>query len=123
MTEDILFDNIYVGHSLEDAQAFAKETFDVKKPLEKALEEAETKADEPESEAKSFKEDPVGFIREKAFSFIELATLDPVLAIKTQPETAAALGVSVLTLIGMLGALFGIVGSSQKPITKVSSHK
>ena len=31
---DILFDNIYIGHSVEDANKFKVETFDVKKPLE-----------------------------------------------------------------------------------------
>jgi len=35
MTEDILFDNIYVGHSVDDAKALAAETFDIKHSLEK----------------------------------------------------------------------------------------
>jgi U5 small nuclear ribonucleoprotein component len=29
MTEDILFDNLYVGRSVDDAKAFAAETFDI----------------------------------------------------------------------------------------------
>ena len=36
MTEDILFDNLYIGHSVEDAKKLAAETFEVKKELEKA---------------------------------------------------------------------------------------
>jgi len=116
MTEDILFDNIYVGHSLDDAKALAAETFDVKKPLESKKPKDEV--DDEDDEA-SFSEDPIGFIRERVFSFIDLAKLDPVLAFKTQPETGAALAMALLTAFGMLGALTGIVGGSSKPAPKV----
>ena len=34
MQSDILFDNIYVGHSLEDAQKLADETFKLKRSKE-----------------------------------------------------------------------------------------
>lgn len=40
MQNDILFDNIYIGHSIEDAEKLRKETFDLKHPVEVALEEA-----------------------------------------------------------------------------------
>jgi hypothetical protein len=122
MTEDILFDNIYVGHSVEDAQALAAETFGVKKPLEVADEEAKEKVFETEDEmaAKvSFKDDPVEFVRQKVFTFIDLAKLDPLLAFKTHPKTGASLAGAVFTLFGMVGALLGLIGGSQKPITKV----
>ncbi|KZT27554.1 Calreticulin-domain-containing protein [Neolentinus lepideus HHB14362 ss-1] len=117
MTEDILFDNIYVGHSVEDANKFKAETFDVKKPLEVAEQKAADKLDEDEDEV-SWREDPIGFVRQKVFTFIDLAKLDPILAFKSQPETGIALAGAALTLFGMLGALFGLVGASQKPITK-----
>ena len=39
MQNDILFDNIYIGHSEADAEKFAQETFFKKSPVEKALEE------------------------------------------------------------------------------------
>jgi hypothetical protein len=121
MTEDILFDNIYVGHSVADAKALAAETFDVKHPLE----EAQTKEDKPKFDddevITDWKEDPVAFIREKVFSFIELAKIDPVLAFKSKPETGAALTGALLTLFGMLGAVFGLVGGQQKPVTKVGA--
>ncbi|KAJ7922820.1 hypothetical protein B0H13DRAFT_2230372 [Mycena leptocephala] len=119
MTEDILFDNIYIGHSTEDAKTFAAETFDIKKPLESAAAKPEVDDDEDESSV-TFKEDPVAFIREKVFKFVDLAKLDPLLAFKTHPETGVALAGAVLTLFGMLGALFGLVGAGQKPITKSS---
>ena|ERR1700722_15066728 len=120
MTEDILFDNIYIGHSVEDAKKLAEETFEIRKPLEVAEEkEKETSLDDDEDESKmSFKEDPVEYVRQKVWKFIDLAKLDPILAYKTYPETAIPLTVAVLTWFGMLGSLVGIIGSSQKPITK-----
>ena len=38
MQSDILFDNIYIGHSVEDAEKLKVETFDVKHAIEKAEE-------------------------------------------------------------------------------------
>ena len=120
MTEDILFGNIYVGHSVEDAKKLAAETFEVKHTLETAKAKEDEDADY--STSISWKEDPIAFIREKVFSFIELAKIDPILAFKTKPETGAALTGALLTLFGMLGALFGLVGANQKPITKVEKE-
>jgi hypothetical protein len=134
MTEDILFDNIYIGHSVEDAKAFAAETFEVKKPLEAAVSKAaEPLDDDDEIDQISFKENPIGYIRQKLskfdpvdairqkiFVFIDLAKVDPVLALKTYPETAIGLIGALFTLFGMLGALFGLVGASQQPMTKVN---
>jgi hypothetical protein len=119
MTEDILFDNLYVGHSVEDAKAFAAETFEVKKPLESAAAKVEDKSDD-EEETVSFKDDPVTFIRQKIFTFVDVVQVDPILALKTHPETGAALAGVVFTLFGMIGALFGLIGAQQKPITKSS---
>lgn len=116
MTEDILFDNIYVGHSPEDAKTFAAETFDVKKVLERSIKHAPSPDDDDEEE--SFAEDPIGFIRSKIFTFIDLLKLDPLLAFKTHPETGVALVTALLTLFGMFGVVTGVVGSQQKPVTK-----
>ena len=117
MTEDILFDNIYVGHSLADAKALAVETFEIKKRLEVEADKAADPLDD--DDVPSWKQDPVAFIRYKALVFLELAQVDPVLALKTHPETGAAFAGAVFTLFGMIGALFGLIGAQQKPITKV----
>ncbi|KAF9011146.1 Calreticulin family-domain-containing protein [Cyathus striatus] len=122
MTEDILFDNLYIGHSVEDAKKFAAETFEVKKPLEVAADKPAA-AEEDEDDIPSFKEDPIAFIRAKLIDFIELAKLDPLTAFKTQPETGAAIAGALFTLFGMLGALFGLIGSAQKPVVTKSSKK
>lgn len=120
MTEDILFNNIYVGHSVDDAKAFAAETFDVKHPLEKATDKsAFSDEDELELDEVTFAENPVDFLRNKAFKFIALARTDPVAAFQAQPETGVALVGALLTFFGMLGALFGLVGSQQKSVVKV----
>ncbi|KAJ7109811.1 Calreticulin family-domain-containing protein [Mycena epipterygia] len=120
MTEDILFDNIYIGHSPEDAKAFAAETFDIKKPLESAATKPEGDDEYDDESEVSLKDDPIAFIRQKVFKFVDLAKLDPLLAFKTHPETGVALAGALLTLFGMIGALFGLVGAGQKPITKSS---
>jgi hypothetical protein len=120
MTEDILFDNIFIGHSVGDAKAFAAETFDIKHSLEKAADkDALSGEDEEELVEHTFAENPVEFLRNKALKFIALARTDPIAAWKTHPETGVALVGAVFTFFGMLGALFGLVGSQQKTVTKV----
>lgn len=120
MTEDILFDNIYVGHSLADAKALAEESFAIKHAFEEAEAKKAAIKDEDTDAVASFKAAPVDFIRSKVFKFIDLAKLDPVLAFKSAPETGAGLILAAITLFGMLGALFGIVGGAQKPVVKSS---
>ncbi|KAG9092704.1 hypothetical protein FRC06_011828 [Ceratobasidium sp. 370] len=119
MTEDILFDNIYVGTSPEDAAKLAAETFMVKKKIENEIADAEKPKEEPEAptDAPVFAEQPVAFLRHKALSFVEAAKEDPVAAFKAQPETGAVLLAVLLTFLGGLGSLFGVVGGSgvQKP--------
>jgi hypothetical protein len=117
MTEDILFNNIYVGHSVEDAKAFADETFYIKHPIEKAASEAaQPKPTDEESNEVSFREDPLEWIRTQAFAFYDLAKIDPVGAFKTKPETGAAIVAVLLTFFGSLGALFGLIGGSQASV-------
>ncbi|KXG53132.1 Concanavalin A-like lectin/glucanase, subgroup [Penicillium griseofulvum] len=101
MQNDILFDNIYVGHSVEDAEKLRKETFDVKYPIEEAEEEATKPKPEVNEEGTTvtFQEDPVTFVRQKVNHFVELAKEDPINAAKTLPEVAGGLGALLLTMI------------------------
>lgn len=106
MQNDILFDNIYIGHSVEDAEALKAETFDVKIAVEKAEEEKD-KPKTPDSPIKSpsdlvFMDDPVTYVREKVNLFIEIAKRDPVEAAKFVPEVAGGLAVGVVTLLLVL---------------------
>ena len=122
MTEDILFDNLYIGHSHEDAQKLAEQTFEVKKKIEEDAKKAdqEAEAEEAGDVQTIFKEDPVGLVREKVFEFVELAKVDIVFAAKVMPEVAAGLGFVALFFIG---AIFSLLsgGSPPKP-SAVSSN-
>lgn len=120
MTEDILFDNIYVGHSIDDAETLRAETWGVKHSLEEA---SKATPDVEESEIPELTVDPVGFVRAKIGVFLDDARENPVGAITSHPETAAGLLGVVVTFFSLLGALFGLVGAGQKPIAKVSSKK
>lgn len=120
MTEDILFDNLYIGHSLEHAKKLAAETFDIKKPLERlaasVIEKLEGKDDEDDDDEVSFKDDPVSFIRNRVLSFVENVKEDPIEAFKTQPETGVALLVTLFTIFGMFSGFLGFGGASAKPV-------
>lgn len=117
MQADITFDNIYIGHSIDDAAALRKETYDVKKPVEDA-EDAKSKP-EPKDKPKSpsdliFMDDPVLYIREKLELFITLAKKDPVEAIKFMPEVAGGIGGAVALVIALVALLAGS-GSGAAP--------
>jgi len=121
MTEDILFDNIYVGHSVEDAEKLRAETWGVKHALEEAA-KATPDTDDAE-EIPDFTVDPAGFVRAKVGVFLDDARENPVGAIQSHPETAAGLLGVIITFFGLLGALFGLVGAGQQPVPKASSKK
>ena len=110
MDEDILFDNIYVGHSEEDAKKLAQETFHAKLPFEQNLEtkEKEEEVKKADAEANSF----VNVARAKFDEFITAAKEDPIAAIKEQPQVAGSIGAVVLGLISLLGLLGGLLGGS-----------
>ena len=111
MQADILFDNIYIGHSIEDAAALAAETYDLKRPVEDAEDEANKPkpADPPKSPSDlSFKDDPVNFVKEKFDLFITIAKTDPIEAIKFVPEIGYTLvGVLAVAILSTVGILFG----------------
>ncbi|KAJ9110732.1 hypothetical protein QFC20_002773 [Naganishia adeliensis] len=112
MTDDILFDNLYVGHSADDAEKLAKETYHIKHVAELA-EEGDVDEDEEN------KLSTVDKLKLKVYQFANLAQSNPKLAITAMPETAAGLLAALFTLLGMLGALFGLIGSSNKPTIQV----
>lgn len=121
MQSDILFDNIYIGHSVEDAEKFAQETFDKKIAVELALENIEKpKQKEPLTTDTIFTEDPVAYIKEKLDLFITIAKEDPVQAIKAVPEAAGGLAVIVVTIIALVAGILGMGGAEVKisPETK-----
>lgn len=127
MQNDILFDNIYIGHSEADAEALKKETFDLKITAEKAEEEASKPKtpDTPKSPSDLvFKDDPVLYIKEKTNLFIEIAKRDPVEAIKFVPEVAGGIGVIAVTVIALLvSTLVGGGAAPSKEQVKAQAKK
>ena len=124
MQSDILFDNIYIGHSIEDTEKLKAETFDIKHPIEVALDEVEKpKAPEkPKSPMDlKFMDDPVLYVREKVQLFLTLVQKDPVEAIKFVPEVAGGIGVLVVTLLVVVISALG--GSTPPPPVKKAVEK
>jgi calnexin len=116
MQKDILFDNIYIGHSIADAEKLKAETFDPKQAAEKADEEANKPKVEDSPKSPSdlvFKDDPVRYVKEKTALFVEIAKRDPVEAIKFVPEVAGGLGVIAVTIFALLASL--VLGSGAAP--------
>ena len=113
MQPDILFDNIYVGHSVADADKLAQETFMIKHPIEKALADAEKpKQEDPKAPFNlSFLDDPVAYIKERLDLFFTIFQQDPIAAIKFVPEAAGGIAAVVVTLIAIVASLISL-GSS-----------
>lgn len=125
MQNDILFDNVYIGHSVADAEKLQKEQFDIKKAVEKQTEEQ----DKPKKEDKPIKspsdlvfmDDPVLYIREKFELFVTIAKRDPMEAVRFVPEVAGGLAVGALSILIVLGGLIG--GGAQAAPSKEELQK
>lgn len=133
MQNNILFDNFYFGHSVEEAEFVGNKTFVPKLAIEQAEENAKAESIKPKDDKprKSyptrldhFKDDPVDFVVETARHFILNFSLDPVETIKADPLVFLAFVASGFTLfavffgiLGAIGFLFKslIFGSSKKP--------
>lgn len=117
MTKDILFDNIYIGHSIEDAEKLKKESFDIKKAIEieEDIASAPKIPEAPKAPGETtFQEDPITFIRDKLELFFAVLRRDPMAAIQTFPEVTGGL----VALVGtVLALLFGLISLSSAPAT------
>lgn len=123
MQSDILFDNIYIGHSIADAEKLAAETWAPKHAAEQALLEADQpKPEEPESPSDlKFLDDPVLYVREKVDLFITIAQRDPIEAIKFVPEVAGGIGAILISLIALIVALAGSGPAPPAPAKKAAA--
>ncbi len=126
MQSDILFDNIYIGHSIEDAEKLKAETYDIKNPIEVAEDEAtKPKADDkPKSPMDlKFMDDPVHYVREKLDLFMTIAKNDPIQAVKFLPEVAGGLGVLAVTILAVLVGVISMSGATPPPQVKQAAEK
>lgn len=115
MQNDILFDNVYIGHSVEDARKLADETFHLKHPIEQLAELAASPKKDEKAKSPSdlkFLDDPVLFVKEKVDLFLTIAQKDPIEAIKFVPEVAGGIGAILVTIIAIV---VGIVSSGSAP--------
>ena len=116
MQKDILFDNIYIGHSVAEAEALKAQTYDVKSPIEEGDKE-KTKpkdAEKPKSPMDlKFKDDPVLYVKEKFSLFVTIAQRDPMEAVRFVPEVAGGLAVLAVTLLVAIISL--LVGGGAAP--------
>ena len=121
MQKDILFDNIYLGHSVEEAEQFANETYTVKRAIEKAEEDASAPAKDSNKahDDFSFKEDPLTWLRNRADVyknkidvFVDIAKQDPIQAVKIVPEIAGGIGILLATVVVLLMSLIGGGGAA-----------
>jgi calnexin len=127
MQNNILFDNIYIGHSVADAEKFAEETFKLKHPIEQLLELEDKPKPEEKKPAKSpsdlvFMDDPVHYIREKLDLFFTIAQNDPIQAIKFVPEAAGGIAAVAITLIAVIVGLVSMGGSTPTPQVKKAAE-
>lgn len=127
MQNDILFDNIFIGHSVEDAEKFAQATFFEKHPIEELL-ELESKPKDEDKPIRSpsdliFKDDPIHYIKEKLDLFFTIAQNDPIQAIKFVPEAAGGLAAAFVTLILLIVGVVSLSSSSAPPQVKKTIEK
>ncbi|KAJ3342121.1 hypothetical protein HDU93_003337 [Gonapodya sp. JEL0774] len=104
MQENVLFDNIYIGHSVADAKKFAEETWAVKYTSEKALEEAENPKPTTEEEKN---EGVTGSFLDSVKAFFSEFAKDPTSAVEKRPSVA----IGVLVVLGSV-VLITAVSSS-----------
>ncbi|KTW26918.1 calnexin [Pneumocystis jirovecii RU7] len=112
MQSDILFDNIYIGHSVAEAEKFAKATFELKYKSETFQE----KKDTAETQSPTLTPDVSYFdiLAKKFFIFVDLLVKDPISAFKTMPGTASTVATIFLTLIAILYGVVSLVFTYSK---------
>lgn len=126
MQNNILFDNIYIGHSIEDAEKLKTETYDIKRPIEDAEDEASKPkpSDPPKSPSDlKFLEDPVLYVREKVELFLTIAKDNPIEAIKFVPEVAGGAGILLVTIIAIVIGSLSSKGATPPPQVKKAAEK
>lgn len=124
MQSDILFDNIYIGHSVEDANKLAEESFLEKHPVEELAE----LADKPKTPEKpkspsdlKFLDDPVFYVKEKLDLFLTIAKSDPIQAVKFVPEVAGGIAAILITIVAVVVGAITMGGQAAPAAKKVAT--
>ena len=115
MSNNILFDNIYIGHSEKDALWLQKKTFDIKQQIEQHEDAPPPPPPvKPKTTPKSFKEDPVAYMVAKFELFFALVQKDPIAAIKAVPEAAGGIAALAFTLFSLIAGLLSMASAPTK---------
>ena len=124
MQNNILFDNIYIGHSIEDAERVKAETWDIKHPIETAEDEAsKPKPSETPLDSSSdlkFTEDPLRYVKERLDLFLKIGRVDPVQALKSVPEVTGSIISLVVIVIALIAGAFGSKGAAPPQVKKAA---
>lgn len=139
MQKDILFDNFYLGHSIEEAEAIGNATFVPKAEIETAQEKKvfDTEVKQQQQQRRKtydnkldhFSEDPLDFLTELVRSFILNMSVDPVTYIKNQPVVFIGCVTAIFTFgaiaIAVLGVFFVLIKSIfvSKPAVEAPKKK
>lgn len=126
MQKDILFDNFYLGHSIEEAESIGNFTFVRKLQIEQSQENAknkEIKADQQKQMYKSmldhFRADPVDFLLTLYKTFMTGIHSDPLTFLQEQPVVVIGCIVGFLTVsalgFGLLGVVAFLLKSAMAP--------
>ncbi|KAK4058363.1 calnexin [Microbotryomycetes sp. JL221] len=122
MTEDILFDNIYIGQSESEAAKLVGQTFSIKKPLEQAQEDAEqAKLDSTDGAIKlgpapDYRAAPLQWAQWHVQDFFDTALNDPIHAFKTKPIQGAGIAAAFATALAILTTVFSFILPSKKTV-------
>ncbi|KAL2918157.1 hypothetical protein HK105_202084 [Polyrhizophydium stewartii] len=106
MQNGIMFDNIYIGHSADDAKKLADETWAVKASIEKAQEPEPAKEDEKAKGpgAAGRITQAVQTVKDQTLEFVDRVQQDPLAAIKELPHIAALLAVVAVLPIFLIAS-------------------
>lgn len=135
MQKDILFDNIYLGHSIEEAETIGNNTFAPKLQIEQKAEDAkieEAKATKQkkvyESMLEHFKADPIEFVTQLYKTFMINVNSDPLKFLREEPVIfiGCILAFFVVSSLGfgLLNAVLYFIKStfSSKPAPKAKTE-
>ncbi|KAF9154006.1 hypothetical protein BG015_002149 [Linnemannia schmuckeri] len=117
MQKDILFDNIYIGHSVADAESLAAETWEIKYKAEKEQEELANPIPKSKEDDSKADESLVQFMMRQFREFTAMAIEDPMQAMTAYPLVvsclAGAVGVSFGLMLIIVGLMHGDPESQQ----------
>ncbi|KAF9097575.1 hypothetical protein BGX23_008478 [Mortierella sp. AD031] len=127
MQKDILFDNIYIGHSVADAESLAAESWVIKFKAEKEQEELANPTPKSDDGVPKFKENPIQFMKRQLQEFIALAREDPMHAMHARPLVVSALagvvGISFGLMLIIMGLMSGNPESNQSQAAAAKAKK